>query len=116
MHANSVNTLILFASYNMASSNRDQCMCLALLFILGTLASQATSRSLQDASMYEKHKLWMARYGREYKGMEEEEKRFNIFKDNVEYIESFNKATNKPYKLGGQSICRPHKRRIQTKK
>ncbi|XP_057460610.1 senescence-specific cysteine protease SAG39-like [Actinidia eriantha] len=84
----------------MASSDRYQCIFLALIFILGTLASQATSRSLQDASMYEKHKLWMARYGRVYEDTEETEKRFNIFKDNVEYIESFNKATNKLYKLG----------------
>ncbi|XP_057460598.1 senescence-specific cysteine protease SAG39-like [Actinidia eriantha] len=84
----------------MVSTNKYRCICLTLLFILGALASQATSRSLQDASLYERHKQWMARYGRAYKDTKEEEKRFNIFKDNVEYIESSNKATNKPYKLG----------------
>ncbi|KAG6751213.1 hypothetical protein POTOM_045732 [Populus tomentosa] len=31
----------------------------------------------------------------------EKERRFKIFKDNVEYIESFNTAGNKPYKLSG---------------
>ncbi|XP_057506603.1 senescence-specific cysteine protease SAG39-like [Actinidia eriantha] len=84
----------------MVSQIKHQCICLALLFILGALASQATSRSLQDASLYERHKQWTARYGRVYKDTAEEEKRFNIFKDNVEYIESSNKAANKPYTLG----------------
>ncbi|PSS16462.1 Senescence-specific cysteine protease [Actinidia chinensis var. chinensis] len=84
----------------MVSKIKHQCICLALLFILGALASQATSRSLQDASLYERHKQWTARYGRVYKDTAEEEKRFNIFKDNVEYIESSNKAANKPYTLG----------------
>ncbi|PSS16461.1 Senescence-specific cysteine protease [Actinidia chinensis var. chinensis] len=84
----------------MVSKIKHQCICLALLFILGALASQATSRSLQDASLYKRHKQWTARYGRVYKDTAEEEKRFNIFKDNVEYIESSNKAANKPYTLG----------------
>ncbi|KAG5545102.1 hypothetical protein RHGRI_017537 [Rhododendron griersonianum] len=47
----------------------------------------------------EKHKRWMAHYGRVCKDTAEEEKRLKIYKDNVEYIESFNKAANKSYKL-----------------
>ncbi|KAL7185404.1 hypothetical protein ACSBR2_027360 [Camellia fascicularis] len=50
--------------------------------------------------MFERQKQWMALHGRVYKDTAEEDKRFNIFKDNVERIESFNKAANKPYKLG----------------
>ncbi|KAA8526302.1 hypothetical protein F0562_008495 [Nyssa sinensis] len=84
----------------MVSTNKYQCICLALLFILGTLASQAASRSLQEASMNERHEQWMASYGRVYKDTDEKEKRLKIFKENVERIESFNKAMNKPYKLG----------------
>ncbi|PQQ03324.1 senescence-specific cysteine protease SAG39-like [Prunus yedoensis var. nudiflora] len=41
----------------------------------------------------------MAQYGRIYKDDEEREKRFQICKDNVEFIESFNYASNQPYKL-----------------
>ncbi|KAA8524261.1 hypothetical protein F0562_010684 [Nyssa sinensis] len=67
---------------------------------MGALASHASSRSLHEASMYERHQQWMARYGRVYKDADEMEKRFTIFKENVEHIESFNKAMNKPYKLG----------------
>ncbi|KAG5545146.1 hypothetical protein RHGRI_017574 [Rhododendron griersonianum] len=67
----------------MASTNKYQCICFTVLFILGVLASQVNSRSLQDASIAEKHKQWMARYGRVYKDPEEEGQRLEIFKDNV---------------------------------
>ncbi|BBG99396.1 Cysteine proteinases superfamily protein [Prunus dulcis] len=59
----------------------------------------ATSRSLQDASMHGRHEQWMTRYGRVYTDNEEKEKRFKIFKENVAYIESSNADASKPYKL-----------------
>ncbi|XP_077233441.1 senescence-specific cysteine protease SAG39-like [Tasmannia lanceolata] len=75
-----------------------QCF-LAAFFIVGVWASQATSRTLLEPSISERHEQWMARYGRVYKDVAEEEQRFKIFKDNVELIESFNKDAGKPYKL-----------------
>lgn len=42
----------------------------------------------------------MAKYGKVYKDAAEKAKRFEIFKNNVEFIESFNSAATKPYKLG----------------
>ena len=63
------------------------------------LAFQVTCRTLQDASMYERHEQWMTRYGKVYKDPQEREKRFRIFKENVNYIEAFNNAANKRYKL-----------------
>ncbi|RDX60089.1 Senescence-specific cysteine protease SAG39, partial [Mucuna pruriens] len=56
--------------------------------------------SLDEASMSERHEQWMKKYGKVYKDAAEKQKRFLIFKDNVEYIESFNAAGNKSYKLG----------------
>ncbi|KAL8468226.1 hypothetical protein ACS0TY_031459 [Phlomoides rotata] len=41
----------------------------------------------------------MTRYGRTYKDEAEKAKRFKIFKENVEYIESSNSAGVRPYKL-----------------
>ena len=41
----------------------------------------------------------MTRYGKVYKDPQEREKRFRIFKENVNYIEAFNNAANKRYKL-----------------
>ncbi|CAL9011066.1 unnamed protein product [Prunus brigantina] len=76
------------------------CVCLALILImLGAWSSEATSRSLQDASMHGRHEQWMAHYGRTYNDIREKEKRFNIFKENVAYIESSNDDANKLYKL-----------------
>ncbi|KHN27806.1 Vignain [Glycine soja] len=58
------------------------------------------SRNLHEASMSERHEQWMKKYGKVYKDAAEKQKRLLIFKDNVEFIESFNAAGNKPYKLG----------------
>ncbi|KAM0960328.1 hypothetical protein ACFX2I_025297 [Malus domestica] len=74
-------------------------MCLGLILMLGAWSSQATSRSLQDASMYGRYEQWLARYGRVYNDVDEKETRFKIFKENVAFIESSNKDANKPYKL-----------------
>ncbi|KAK2665888.1 hypothetical protein Ddye_004462 [Dipteronia dyeriana] len=84
----------------MGIANQFQCVCVALIFILGAWAPQSMARNLQDESMYERHEQWMARYGRVYSDNNEKEKRFQIYKANVARIESFNKADNKTYKLG----------------
>jgi|UniRef100_A0A2N9JB71 KDEL-tailed cysteine endopeptidase len=57
---------------------------LIFLALLGIWACQATSRTLHDASMLERHEQWMAQYGRTYKDNAEKERRLTIFKDNVE--------------------------------
>ncbi|OAY60915.1 senescence-specific cysteine protease SAG39 [Manihot esculenta] len=84
----------------MAFTNNHRCITLALIFVLGALASPAVARTLQYASMYERHGEWMTQYGRVYKDANEKEMRYQIFKENVERIESFNKDSGKPYKLG----------------
>nr|POE67038.1 senescence-specific cysteine protease sag39 [Quercus suber] len=61
-------------------------------------------RTLQDV-MYEKHEQWMAHYGRVYKDIIEKEKHYKIFKEDVAYIESFNNAANKPYKLSVNQLA-----------
>ncbi|XP_057794997.1 senescence-specific cysteine protease SAG39-like [Salvia miltiorrhiza] len=49
--------------------------------------------------MFVKHKQWMAQHGRYYKNEEEKVKRFKIFKENVQHIESFNREGSHTYKL-----------------
>ncbi|XVE51455.1 hypothetical protein DITRI_Ditri02bG0042100 [Diplodiscus trichospermus] len=80
----------------MASSVR----CLALLFVLGIWVSQVSSRSVPEISMSDRFEQWLASYGRVYQDAFEKDKRFQIFKENVEYIESHNADTSKNYKLG----------------
>nr|ACU19540.1 unknown [Glycine max] len=41
----------------------------------------------------------MAQYGKVYKDAAEKEKRFQVFKNNVRFIESFNAAGDKPFNL-----------------
>jgi C1A family cysteine protease len=82
----------------MVSICKRQCF-FAFILILGTWAYEVASRELQEPSMSARHEQWMETYGKVYADAAEKERRFEIFKDNVEYIESFNTAGNKPYKL-----------------
>ncbi|XP_062094384.1 senescence-specific cysteine protease SAG39-like [Humulus lupulus] len=84
----------------MASRSHKVSVVVALVLVLAMWASECQCRTLNEASMSEQHEQWMARYGRTYKDDAEKEIRFQIFKKNVEFVESFNKAGNKPYKLG----------------
>ena len=70
-----------------------------MFFILETLISQAMCRTLLEDSLAERHERWMVQYGRSYKDSAEKEKRFKIFKDNVEYIDKFNNEGNRTFKL-----------------
>ncbi|XP_021728546.1 zingipain-2-like [Chenopodium quinoa] len=80
-------------------------LCFSLVLVLGLWATQPLAHPLDDhkasLSLKERHERWMTQYGRVYKDEIEKEKRFNIFKTNVEYIDNFNaNASNKLYTLG----------------
>ncbi|CAL9014300.1 unnamed protein product [Prunus brigantina] len=70
------------------------------IVVSGTWESKAASTTLDEASMAMKHELWMAKYARIYVDNAEKERRFKIFKENVEFIEKFNTEANHTYKLG----------------
>ncbi|XP_074270341.1 actinidain-like [Silene latifolia] len=83
---------------------------LALILILAYKASETVSRPLENNTttlstrpmhnMRLMHEQWMAQYGRTYKHVQEKEKRFKIFKENVKRINKFNNgATKKSYTL-----------------
>ncbi|RDY05171.1 Senescence-specific cysteine protease SAG39 [Mucuna pruriens] len=67
-----------------------------VLFLLTAWTSHATSRRLITS---ERHEKWMTQYAKVYKDNTEKEKRFQIFKNNVQFIESFNAAGDKPFNL-----------------
>lgn len=69
-----------------------------LLFIIGILATQAMCRTVHESAIAE-HEQWMVKHGRTYKNKAEKDKRFKIFKENLEYIQNFNNAGNRTYKL-----------------
>ncbi|KAF5944517.1 hypothetical protein HYC85_018594 [Camellia sinensis] len=63
-------------------------------------ATQVVSRTLPEVSMAERHEQWMVHNGRVYEDDVEKEMRLKIFKDNVEFMESFDSVAGaKPYKL-----------------
>jgi len=70
------------------------------MIILWACAYPTMSRTLSESSVVEAHQQWMMKYGRTYTSSVEMEKRKMIFKENLEYIENFNNAGNKSYKLG----------------
>ncbi|EOA24345.1 hypothetical protein CARUB_v10017584mg [Capsella rubella] len=74
---------------------------LILAIILCSRTSGATSRDggLFEASAVEKHEQWMSRFHCVYSNDAEKARRFEIFKKNLKFVESFNMNTNKTYKL-----------------
>ncbi|KAL6225372.1 hypothetical protein ACLB2K_004222 [Fragaria x ananassa] len=68
--------------------------------MLGAWSSEATSRTLQDVTIYGRYEQWMARHGRVFSSIDEKESRFKIFKENLAYIESSNNDASKTYRLG----------------
>lgn len=81
----------------MASENK--CLLFSLLF-LGLWVFGAASRVLDTRFMAERHEQWMALHGRVYESDAEKERRFKIFQENVNYIESFNREGGHKYTLG----------------
>ncbi|KAK8653427.1 hypothetical protein V6N13_127429 [Hibiscus sabdariffa] len=78
-------------------SSRD---CIMLFFlVIAACIPHVMSRTLPEASLSERHQQWMVEYGRVYKSDAEKEMRFKIFESNVEFIESFNAAGDRSYKL-----------------
>ncbi|XP_073036376.1 senescence-specific cysteine protease SAG39-like [Primulina eburnea] len=75
-------------------------LTLSLIIFAIMSIDQTMSRSAPTLSMLERHEQWMTQYGRVYKTDEEKASRFKIFNDNVGFIETFNEARNRPYKLG----------------
>lgn len=58
------------------------------------------SRVLYESYVVKEHQQWMVKHGVTYTNSSEMEKWFQIFKENLEYIEKFNNEGNKSYTLG----------------
>lgn len=69
------------------------------LLLIVIWAPRAQSRGVNKVSMYQNCEQWMAHFGRVYVKDGEQERRFEIFNNNVKFIESFNGGYNRTYKL-----------------
>lgn len=80
-------------------------LCLCIAFALKTSFSSYCDLKFNKtyatylAKMRERHEEWMIQYGRVYRDSEEKESGFHIFRENVEFIDSFNKIGTHSYKL-----------------
>ncbi|KAF5451302.1 hypothetical protein F2P56_026419 [Juglans regia] len=74
-------------SYNTNNNNQHQ---------------QSTGRS--DAEVMDIFMSWMAKHGKAYNGLGENERRFEIFKDNLRFIDEHN-TQNRTYKIGLNSFA-----------
>ncbi|CAH9069497.1 unnamed protein product [Cuscuta europaea] len=70
--------------------------------IVGTIttcpAAAASPPLLEEAQKL--HEKWMNEHGRVYETQKEKELRFGVFKENLEFIQAFNKVKNRTFKLG----------------
>lgn len=46
------------------------------------------------------YESWLVKHGKAYNGLGEKETRFNIFKDNLRFIDEHNNSENRTYKVG----------------
>lgn len=70
-----------------------------LAVLAGAPAVQGEVKETSGHTMRVQHQLWMSSHGRQYSNASEMEARYEVFKENVEHIRTFNRAPNKPYKL-----------------
>nr|CAB3483999.1 unnamed protein product [Digitaria exilis] len=76
-------------------------LVLAILCCTCFFGAVLAARELSDESaMIARHEQWMAQYNRLYKDETEKAQRFEVFKANVKFIESFNTAGNRKFWLG----------------
>nr|GMC72399.1 senescence-specific cysteine protease SAG39-like [Ipomoea batatas] len=88
----------------MASKTLRSSLLFITTIILGVwsflVASSRVTFDDYQHSMRLRHQQWMAYHGKVYVDTSEADMRFNIFKNNVERIETFNAGPDKGYKLG----------------
>lgn len=80
-------------------------MIQSLFFALALFACGVYSCKLQELSAAESHEQWMAKNRKVYMDASEKEMRLQIFKDNVEFVDAFNAAGDKLYKLSANAFA-----------
>ncbi|KAK2632903.1 hypothetical protein EUGRSUZ_L00918 [Eucalyptus grandis] len=73
---------------------------LILILCACACTSNTASRTYDIPSATKKFEEWMSRHERDYKDVSEKAKRLKIFLENLQFIEEFNGAANRTYKVG----------------
>ncbi|KAF3655577.1 Actinidain [Capsicum annuum] len=83
--------ILLFSSIYASASTSD-------MSIISYDSTHMHHRS--DDEVRALYESWLIEHGKSYNALGEKEKRFEIFKDNLKYIDEHNSIPNKSYKLG----------------
>lgn len=80
---------------------------LFIFYLLGFLswACHFANSRPTNLPMEDRYEQWIAQHGRVYKDDSEKARRFNIFKANVEYIDSVNAKRDRMYKLAANQFA-----------
>ncbi|CAN8258779.1 unnamed protein product [Cochlearia groenlandica] len=70
---------------------------LSALLLLAVTATETSRNEAETRRMYEQ---WLVENHKSYNGLGEKERRFEIFKDNLKFIEEHNSVPNRSYKVG----------------
>ncbi|KAK3121373.1 hypothetical protein QOZ80_8BG0651800 [Eleusine coracana subsp. coracana] len=81
------------------ATSKASLLAAVLGFAFFCSAALAARDLSDDSAIAARHEQWMAQYGRVYKDDAEKAQRFEVFKANIKFIESFN-AGNHKYWLG----------------
>ncbi|KAF8012364.1 hypothetical protein BT93_I0497 [Corymbia citriodora subsp. variegata] len=71
----------------------------AALFLFASLAVAVAAVARTDEEVMGMYELWLAKHGKAYNGLGERERRFEIFRDNLRFVDEHN-AHNRSYTLG----------------
>ena len=87
-----------------STSSRLPAMALSIstllfLFFVASSAADLSSSWRSEEEVMGMYQWWMAKHGKAYNGLGEKEKRFEIFRDNLKFIDEHN-AQNRTYKVG----------------
>ncbi|XP_031110566.1 ervatamin-B-like [Ipomoea triloba] len=81
-------------------NNKNMIVVAAVLVLEMWACYEATRLDGGDEEMVKRYEQWIVEYGRVYANQTEKMERFSIFKDNAEYIDSFNRVENQSFTLG----------------
>ncbi|NP_001312662.1 cysteine proteinase COT44-like precursor [Nicotiana tabacum] len=94
--AKTIITTLLFALFSSLSYAIDMSI---IDYKNNHYARKWTLQSDED-QVKNRYEMWLAEHGRAYNALGEKEKRFEIFKDNLRFIEGHNNSGNRTYKVG----------------
>lgn len=95
-----ISILVMLVSSAAATSAAEDMSIISYNEKHHTIGAESTFRQRTDDEVMSLYESWLVEHKKVYNALGEKEKRFQIFKDNVKYIDEQNAVPEKSYKLG----------------